>query len=179
MRLFAIPLPLLLLACVGACGSSQPPPARTVDAPASQPTKTAAALRPAVEAATSHALRRSVVREVVAGGLGAFLQHVAVDDTPVLLAGKFHGFRIAGLRDAAWWTGVDLRPGDVVVSVNGFPIEHPEEALEAFRSLDVSSELRVSYERDGAPRELRYAIVDDAPTTTGAVPSRAQGRTSN
>jgi type II secretory pathway component PulC len=60
---------------------------------------------------------------------------------------------------------VDLRAGDVVTHINGFPIEHPEEALEAFKSLDVASELRVEYEREGVPHELRYAIVDDEAAT--------------
>jgi type II secretion system protein C len=75
-------------------------------------------------------------------------------------AGKFHGFRIAALPDAAFWSGVDLKPGDVVTAVNGFPIEHPEQAQTAFESLEVASELRVAIERDGQPREIVYAIVD-------------------
>jgi type II secretory pathway component PulC len=78
----------------------------------------------------------------------------------VLAAGKFHGFRIAALRDS-FLQGVDLKPGDVITSVNGFPIEHPEQAQTAFESLEVSSELRVAYERDGQPREIVYAIIDD------------------
>ena len=63
---------------------------------------------------------------------------------------------------------VDLKGGDVVTHINGFPIEHPEEALEAFKSLEVSSELRVDYEREGVPRDLRYAIVDDEPALAPA-----------
>ena len=45
--------------------------------------------------------------------------------------------------------------------VNGFSIERPDTALEAFRSLDVASELRVDYERQGAIRALRYSIVEE------------------
>jgi type II secretory pathway component PulC len=108
-------------------------------------------------------LRRSAVRAAVNAGLGYFLQRVVLDDHPVMQGGRFHGFRIAALHSGTFWNGVDIRPGDVVVSVNGMAIEHPEEALEAFRSLEVASELRVQYERDGKPRELRYAIVDDEP----------------
>jgi type II secretion system protein C len=101
------------------------------------------------------------VHGVVAQGLGSFLQHIEVADQPVLAGGKFHGFRVAVLHDTPFWQGVDLQPGDVVTSVNGFPIEHPEQAQTAFDSLEVSSELRVAYERNGQPRELVYAIVDD------------------
>ena len=54
-----------------------------------------------------------------------------------------------------------LKPGDVVTRIEGMPIEHPEEAIEAFNALQVASELRVDYERDGVARILRYRIVDD------------------
>jgi type II secretory pathway component PulC len=113
-----------------------------------------------VVAAPDHAVSRSALHAVVSQGLGAFLQHVDIDDQPVFVGGRFHGFRIAGLRDAKFWNGVDLKPGDVVTSVNGFPIERPEQAQIAFESLEVASELRVALERGGQPRELTYSIVD-------------------
>ena len=108
----------------------------------------------------ANAIRRSSVQAVLSAGPGAFLQNIAVDDHAVFLAGKFHGFRIAALHGDSW-AGIDLRPGDVVTRVNGFSIEHPEQAAEAFYSLRVASELRVEYERDGEPRELRFGIVED------------------
>lgn len=136
-----------------ACGAT-PPPAPSA-AMAKRPPPSAA------EAAVpTNVLRRAAVHEAIAKGLGAFLQHVSVDDNPVFFGGKFHGFRIASLNDASFWRGVDLKPGDVVTRVNGFPIERPEQAVEAFRSLDVASELRVDYEREGVPRELRFTISD-------------------
>ncbi len=148
-------LPLMALLAVAACGSP---------AAVSAPTKVAPAA-PAHEGgpavALDHVLARSRVHAAVLDGLGVFLQHVDVDDHPVMAGGRFHGFRIAALRDADFWAGVDLKPGDVVTAVNGFPIERPEQAQTALESLDVSSELRVAYERDGQARELVYAI-DDA-----------------
>ncbi|MGH7293316.1 MAG: hypothetical protein ACRELB_00210 [Polyangiaceae bacterium] len=154
MRTAAVAALAALCSLSSACGASSPA------APA-----TAAARKPLAVTGTApaddHTLPRSAVREVVAQGLGSFLQHVDVSDQPVFVAGKFHGFRIAALRDDGFWKGVDLKAGDVVVSVNGFPIERPEQAQTAFESLDVASELHVSYERDGRPRDLVYAIVDD------------------
>lgn len=138
-----------------ACGSASPAPAAPVTAPSASVAPHVVAVPP------DHTLTRSTVRAVVSQGLGGFLQHVDLDDKPVLVGGKFRGFRIAVLRDAAFWSGVDLKPGDVVTRVNGFPIERPEQAQRAFESLGVASELRVSYERDGEPRELVYAIVED------------------
>ncbi len=149
-----------------ACAAAPPAPA-TAPAPAAT-TASDAVPSPVASAEAipaDHAVRRSAVHALVTEGLGAFLQRVDVDDQPVFLSGKFHGFRIAGLRDGkAWsgfWSGVDLKPGDVVISVNGFPIEHPEQAQTAFEALEVASELRVAYERGGQTRELVYPIVND------------------
>jgi hypothetical protein len=76
--------------------------------------------------------------------------------------GKFFGFRILKFKgDPGFWTGVDLAPGDVVTRVNGFSVGTPDEAHDALQSLDVSSELKVEFEREGKLRELRYSIVDD------------------
>ena len=149
---------------LAACGSSPPKSAAApvTSSAASSASSVASAKAPAMPL-PANALRRSAVHSVVASGLGAFLQRVTLEDEPVFVGNKFHGFRIASLKGDTFWKGVDLKPGDVVTRVNGFPVEHPEEALEAFKSLDVASELRVEYERDGAPKELRYAIVDDMP----------------
>jgi S1-C subfamily serine protease len=143
---------------VCSCASAHAPPP-VVEAPVA-----AQASAPEVAAApgapSDRAVARSAVHAVLSQGLGMFLRRVDVDDQPVFVGGRFHGFRIAGLRDPQFWSGVDLQPGDVVTSVNGFPIERPEQALTAFESLDVASELRVAVERGGQPRELVYAIVD-------------------
>lgn len=150
MRTLVVPVLLLALGC----SSSSPPTVASPAAPKAAP-------MPAGPTANDHRLARSAVHGVVVQGLGAFLQHVELEDQPVMLSGKFHGFRIARLHDDGFWTGVDLKPGDVVTGVNGFPIERPEQAQTAFDSLEVASELRVAYERDGQARELVYAIVDD------------------
>jgi type II secretory pathway component PulC len=152
---------------LGGCGSApaarpQPPepvqqvPAAEAPAPPSSATASGASTDTDVRT-----LKRSAVRDAVSQGLGVFLQHIELYGQPVRVDGKFHGFRIAALRDAKFWSGVDLKPGDVVTAVNGLPIERPGEAQNAFDSLEAARELRVSYERDGKPRELVYPIVDD------------------
>ena len=149
-------LPVLLLAPIACGGAVRAAPVARAPAAAPAPEPTAPANAPA-----EHTVARSAVHAVVSEGLGMFLRRVDLDDHPVFVGGKFHGFRITGLRDAQFWNGVDLKPGDVVTSVNGFPIEHPEQAQTAFESLEVASELRVVVEREGQPHELVYAIVDD------------------
>jgi type II secretory pathway component PulC len=156
---------------LGGCGSASAPhpqtpePAQRMPAGAPQATPTPSAA-PVPSDADVHTLKRSAVREAVSQGLGAFLhaflQRIELDyGHPVRVDGKFRGFRIAALHDASFWSGVDLKPGDVVTAVNGLPIERPEQAQSAFDSLEAARELRVSYERDGKARELVYPIVDD------------------
>jgi type II secretory pathway component PulC len=157
------PVVALAVFAPAGCGGAAPA-ASPVVAPASS--TRAAPAAPAAPAALAaepdpHTLPRSAVREVVAQGLGAFLRHIELDDQPVRAGGKFRGFRVTLLRGDTFWNGVDLKPGDVITGVNGFPIERPEQALTAFESLDVASELRVAYDRDGQTRELAYGIVDD------------------
>ena len=154
--LFVLPVALALASCGGAS-----PNATLVHAPAAPPAASAPSPVAPPSAQLDHALARSAVVAVVSQGLGYFLQRVELDDQPVFVGRRFHGFRIAHLRDESFWAGVDLKPGDVVTGVNGFPIERPEQAQTAFDSLEVASELRVAFEREGQPRELVYGIVDD------------------
>jgi hypothetical protein len=118
-------------------------------------------------------LKRSAVQEAVAAGLGVFLQRVELDvDRPVFENGKFHGFRILAFRgDPRFWQGIDIHPGDVITRVNGFSIERPEQAMEAFQSLEVSGELRVAFDRDGQARELVLPIVNDVVPTPSTAPA--------
>jgi type II secretory pathway component PulC len=138
---------------VGACGGASAPPPEP-NAPSTSP----AANAPAAPAAPITHVRRSELRTVIAQP-GSFLQNVSLDDQPVMVGGKFHGFRIVALPTT--WPGLDIAPGDVVTKVNGMAIEHPEEAFDALKSLETAPELRVTYERAGKARELKLPIVDD------------------
>lgn len=144
----SLSLTLLLSACGGGHATS---------APAEAP-KPATATAPEPPRAPITKLRRTDVREAIHWP-GVFLQNITVADEPVRRDGKFHGFKIVAVR--ADWPGLDIAPGDVVTGVNGMPIEHPEEAFDALKSLDRASELRVTYERDGKARELKLPIVDE------------------
>src|SRR4029077_3608455 len=109
-----------------ACGGAKPAPP-----PAAPAVATASASPQAPENAAERTLTRAAVHAAVSQGLGAFLQHVDFDEQPVLVGGKFHGFRVTALRDPSFWRGVDLKPGDVVTRLNGMPIERPEQAQAA------------------------------------------------
>lgn len=143
----------MLSAALCGCGGAPPPaPAKPAAAPQKKPAAAAAAPRP------SGVLYRDEVVSTVEQGLGRFLQHVELE--PSLDNGRFVGFRIVRLVPDEYWRGVDLKPGDVVTRVNDRPIERDIDAYNTFVSLKAAPDLRVSYVRGSAQRQLVFEIVD-------------------
>lgn len=120
-------------------------------------------------------LSRADVDRAVDGGLGVLLRNVQVDDWPVVRDGRFHGFRLRALSPA--WN-VGLEPGDVILRINDLPIEHPEEADAALRSLKTAPSLRIAFEREGKLAVLELPIVGaPAPASVQAPPAAVQEST--
>lgn len=110
-------------------------------------------------------LSRADVVQVVDAGLGRFLQDIEVK--AVLKESRFIGFRIVQIRNRERFRGVGLEPGDVIVLVNGRPIEHEGEAFEVFQSLRTAPYLEVEYLRGGEKMRLSLPIVGEAPKSSG------------
>ena len=94
--------------------------------------------------------------QTIADGPPAFLQKVEVEPHTDR-NGKFLGWRIVMLRDPSWQQG-PLRPGDVVMLVNGRPVETPYQFFDVFQSLAAAPELALAVERTGGRRTLRWPI---------------------
>jgi len=150
--------------CIAGCGPSYP----ESEYPSAPPAGVSASADDFAPAPPG-ALWRRDVNDVLAGGLGKFLQRA--DLKPELHEGSFVGFRVVELHPPAWWQGVDLVPGDVVTRVNGMPIEQPTDAHAAFESLRSADKLVVSYLRDGKERELSYSIIEKPAAAAGAAPA--------
>ena len=134
------------------CGAAAPvasePEVATVDP---------ATVAPTEPPARQGTISRAELDPILAAGLGRFLAHLGTE--PHLDDGRFVGFRVTELRSDIF-AGVDLQVGDTLVSVNGAPIERPEQALEVWNGLAVASELTIEYLRDGQAEQLRFAIED-------------------
>jgi type II secretory pathway component PulC len=102
-------------------------------------------------------IQRADLQGVLSAGPAALLQKVVTE--PVRKNGKFVGFRIAKFTQTPP-TAIDLRPGDVVLSVNGRKIERPENYFQVFEELQVASELRFKLLRDNEVKILLYPIID-------------------
>jgi type II secretory pathway component PulC len=141
---------LVLLGLLVGCGAAPEAPAVAPKAVAKAPTAPIA--RP-----PQGALYREDVNALIERGFPDFLQRVEVE--PRLVDGQFRGWSIVQLNPSDFWSGVDLKPGDIVTRVNDLPIERETEAFDAFESLKRSDALRVAFQRDGQSRLLEYKII--------------------
>ncbi len=138
---------LVLLLSLPACAHGAPPPVEAPVETASSPV------------ATEAFVTRAELHALLDAGLGRYLQNLETE--PVLENGEFRGFRLRRIAITGPNAGlVDLRPGDVVQSLNGRSIDRPEHALEAWESLREASEIVVSLVRDGERRVVRVPIVE-------------------
>ena len=169
------PALLALAACGGAAypDIDEPLPAPADGSVARGARHPAAAAAPA-RSVQQRALQRADVERVVDQGLGSFLAHVAIE--PSLSSGKFTGWSIVALTPPELWRDVDLKPGDVIVRINGLPIERETQAYEAFQTVRKADALEVSYLRQNQLRTLRFAIIGPpSPSLPKASPPKQGG----
>jgi hypothetical protein len=143
---------LLVLGVGLAAGCSSPRPAKAP--PAKVAVKPAPRL---VTAPPGHAARANVERALESGP--AWLLRRVMREEVLDGKGKFVGWRLTGLPDE--WSDVDLKPGDVVTRVNNKPLETPDEAWDAWKSVARAREIRIRVDRQGISREVVVPIDGD------------------
>ncbi|MDI1434490.1 serine protease [Polyangium sorediatum] len=133
----------------GAGSETSPPPAAP-KAPASASAQ-AASKGPAK---APDKLERDALKTVLPMGLPWLLRRVWPEE--VFREGKFVGWRLVAIPEE--WTGLDVRPDDVVTRVNGKTVETPEQLWDVWTSLATAPELRVTYERGAETKEIVLPI---------------------
>jgi len=81
-----------------------------------------------------------------------------VQIVPVLDGGKLTGVRVSAGADAALINQIGLRPGDIVTSVNGMPVDSLSRGQDIMSSLKNSSSVRVTVVRDGKPTDVTVGL---------------------
>jgi general secretion pathway protein C len=72
----------------------------------------------------------------------------------VFAQGKQRGYRVYPGRNRQAFLRLGLRPGDLVVSINGTPLDDPARGQEIFRTIGSSSEAHVTVMRNGRQQDL-------------------------
>jgi len=159
---------LALLALLAGCGGA------TVDAEGPiQETNLTEATPPPVDASSTEggtssspavdptlppgAIWRAELRNILSAGPAAVL--AMVETEPAREGKKFIGFKIVTFVHGDP-KAVDLRPGDILVAVNGKKIVQPDDYFRVFQELAVASELRFDILREGQPKTLSYPVVE-------------------
>lgn len=102
---------------------------------------------------------RAALDAVLDRGPGAFLGRFEL--APHFRDQRFAGWAIVRFLDSRTYFGdVDLRPGDVVMTVNGHTIARPRNLQELWLDLRLADAIVVRAERDGQPFELRFDVIE-------------------
>jgi len=104
-------------------------------------------LPPAVQSDAGERVRRLIAEEP--GVLSEVLR-----PQPVFAQGRQRGYRVYPGRNIQAFQRLGLRPGDLIVSVNGTPLDDPSRGQEIFRTIGSSSEARVTVMRSGRQQDL-------------------------
>ncbi|MCA9521486.1 MAG: hypothetical protein KC609_10960 [Myxococcales bacterium] len=111
--------------------------------------------RPPVETT----IRRADFQAIWRRGAQKFVSQVLT--RPYLRGRRFVGFEILALfpndkrfRDAR------IKPGDVVITVNGYRLERPKQFMAAWAALGKATRLDFEILRDGKPQHVLYRIVE-------------------
>jgi S1-C subfamily serine protease len=165
---------VLLAMALGACAAAAacapkvavPPPSfdedleprRVSDVPPGDPLLAAERpVAPPGRGARTGTIARARLVAVLDAGPPSFLRQLEV--TPRMSGDRFVGWELVQLVDRqSPLHGVDVAPGDVLLSINGQPISRPDQLQLLWDSLRTANELTAQLWRGGDKLELAFAI---------------------
>jgi general secretion pathway protein C len=86
---------------------------------------------------------------------------------PVFAQGKQKGYRVYPGRNRQAFSRLGLRPGDLVMAINGTPLDDPARGQEIFSTLGASSEAHITVMRGGQQQDLTLNIAQVAQEAEG------------
>jgi len=84
---------------------------------------------------------------------------------PVFQNGKQLGYRVYPGRKREQFKALGLKAGDLVTEINGSPLDDPSRGLEIFRSLNETTQVSVTVQRNGAQTSL---VLDTSQLNAGS-----------
>ena len=73
---------------------------------------------------------------------------------PVFANGVQRGYRVYPGRQRQQFSKLGLQPGDLVLSINGTPLDDPQRGMEIFSTISASDKVSLTVERNGQQQEL-------------------------
>lgn len=104
----------------------------------------------------SYNVDRNLIREVASDQKS--LKENAPRIVPYYEGGAAKGFRLQGLKSGGMFSAIGIRNGDVIISVNGNPIDSPQKALDIYQNMMTQSSVNLTVLRRGKEEQLTYSI---------------------
>lgn len=104
---------------------------------------------------TSYQLDRSHVNSKLKD-LASLGQQVRI--VPNYKNGKYSGVRMIGMQSESLFGEIGFTNGDILLAVNGEPLDSPNKALSLYEALKNKARLTVLIERGGVAKTLRYTV---------------------
>ncbi len=82
--------------------------------------------------------------------------------TVVIADGKQRGFRVYPGSNSEAFNRLGLRPGDLVIAINGTSLDDPQRSTEVFNSLGSVAEARITVVRNGSQQDLLLNLAEVA-----------------
>lgn len=100
-------------------------------------------------------VKRDTIKQVL-GNPGKFKD--GTKPIPNYKGGKINGFKLVGMKPGSVYYDLGIRPGDIITSVNGKPLNGPNAALELVSGVNTLKKVDIEVERNGSSRKLQYNI---------------------
>lgn len=92
---------------------------------------------------------------------------------PVFANGAQRGYRVYPGRNRAQFSKLGLVPGDLVLSINGTPLDDPQRGMEIFNTIGSAGQVNVTVERNGQTQDLTLNMAQiNVPEGNGGQPPR-------
>lgn len=77
---------------------------------------------------------------------------------PAFREGISKGFKLFAMKPDSIYARLGMKNGDILQRINGFTLDDPTRALEAYNNLKGSSRLELELERDGQPLRKTFSV---------------------
>jgi general secretion pathway protein C len=95
----------------------------------------------------------------------------------VFANGAQRGYRVYPGRNRAQFSKLGLVPGDLVLSINGTPLDDPQRGMEIFNTIGSAGQVNVTVERNGQTQDLTLNMAQiNVPDGNGGQPPRPAQR---
>lgn len=113
------------------------------------------------------------LRRIAESNPSAFAE--IVRPQPVFANGVQRGYRVYPGRNRQQFARLGLQPGDLVLSINGTPLDDPQRGMEIFNTMGTSDRVTVTVERNGQSQDLTLNTAQIALPEAGAAPPPGAG----